>query len=132
MSRGSVDMVDMYTEVTRLKQVFRHIQGIPIPFPIPITLSSLMGGVVWILAMLHVPGGDPFMKFLFTPMILVSVLSYLEPDQVSPWGWMYAYIRKWVRPRKRVINRSVPPIGYQIEYRQYSIVRKNRKGGMSF
>ncbi|SHF23344.1 hypothetical protein SAMN05444392_11162 [Seinonella peptonophila] len=127
MNREHRMMLSLYTEVNRLKQTFRHIEGIPIPLPVPITLSGIVVGVLYILLALQVPWGDPITKYFFLPLVIVCVVSYVEPDYMNPLSWLYTHIRCMIRPNRRVINRSVPPIGYQKEYRQPTIIRKKAK-----
>lgn len=114
----------MYTEVNRLKHVFRHFEGIPIPLPVAVTISGLVAGICWIvLSLKWIPSGDPLIKYVVIPIVLTTVISYFEPENVSMGGWIYAQLRHVFRPSRRVINGSVLPIGYWKEYHQYSIVR---------
>lgn len=118
-------VLPMYTEITRLKQVFRHIEGVPIPLPVPVTVSGIMTGIMWIVLVAKwIPWVDPLTKYVFFPIILVCVISYFEPEGMSPFSWIYAKIRSFIRPQRRIINRSVPQIGYLKEYVLYSIIRR--------
>jgi hypothetical protein len=117
----------MYTDVNRLKQVFRHIEGISIPLPIPITITAICVGVLSILLALLIPWGEPLTKYVFMPLVLMCVVSYIEPDQVSPIAWVYGHIRRWIKPRRRVMNRAVPSLGYGRIFVQYSVIRKGKK-----
>lgn len=119
--------LDMYTEVNRLKQTFRHIEGIPIPLPVPLTISGMLAGVLYVLLALQVPWGEPITKYLLLPLMIVCMVSYIEPDHMSSLAWIYAYLRRIVRPNRRVLNRAVPPLGYQQEYRQPTIIRKQER-----
>ena len=122
-------VMDMYAEVGRLKQVFRHFEGIPIPLPVPATITGIASAIIWeIVAFKWIPWGDPFTKYLIIPIILATLISYLEPEQVSPIAWVYAYIRKGIRPTRRVVNRPIPRVGHIKEYKQYTIIRKSKEG----
>jgi hypothetical protein len=121
-------LLEMYTEVTRMKQVFRHVEGIPIPLPVPPTLTGISVAIGWEIVMFKwVPWGDPLLKYLFVPFVLASFISYFEPDNINPFQWLYAHIRKQIRPIRRIGNRAVPRIGYRKEYRQQTIIRSERR-----
>ncbi|WP_028778718.1 hypothetical protein [Shimazuella kribbensis] len=116
-------VLEMYTEVTRLKQVIRQIEGKEIPLPIPITLVSVMVAIVWeFIAFKWISFGDPIHKYGTIPFLLIVLISYFDPDNISPLGWVYIRVRRWIRPFRRVINRGVPQKGFVREYQQQTYI----------
>ncbi len=123
-------VLDMYTEVSRIKPVFRHFEGVPLPLPVPVTVTGIISAVSWVIVSFYFfPNGDPLTNYILVPVILASAISYFEPEFITPIQWGYAYIRKWIKPTRRIINRSVPPIGYKKVYKQYTIIRKRKGNG---
>ncbi len=132
MERQEPIVLEMYTEISRLKQVIRHFEGVPIPLPIPITLSSVVIAVIWELVSFYwIPFGDPVTKYVIIPLLLIVLVSYFEPENIHPMQWVYAYIRRWIRPFRRVVNRAVPHKRFWREYRQQTYIHynRNKKGG---
>lgn len=112
----------MYIKATKVKQVIRHI--IPnVPFPIPVTITAFLSGVVLLIALTKLNIFDVFSR-LFVFVTAISIFTYLEPKNIHPFAWLYAIIRKKTRPVRRVVNRSVPRKGWVKEYKQQTIVWK--------
>jgi len=130
----------MYNRAARRKQLIRHITGIPFEFPVPLTFTGFSLLIIipflmykWVpagdplfkyvvapfvpfLMYKWVPAGDPLFKYVVAPFAAATIVSYLEPESISPWQWAYAHIRKRLRPARRVVNRPVPRKGWVKEY----------------
>lgn len=119
----------MYTKVSRIKQLIRHITGIPYEFPIPFTITGFAFLFICPIAMyLWVPIGSPLLKFVFIPIAGAMLISYFEPETIHPFAWVYAHVRRRIRPVRRVINRPVPRKGWIKEYRQPTILKVGKEG----
>jgi hypothetical protein len=107
----------MYNRAARRKQLIRHITGIPFEFPVPLTFTGFsLLIIIPFLMYKWVPAGDPLFKYVVAPFAAATIVSYLEPESISPWQWAYAHIRKRLRPARRVVNRPVPRKGWVKEY----------------
>lgn len=115
----------MYTKATRIKQVIRHIFP-NVPFPIPVTISGFILGGLFFMILTFFNIFDVFTR-VFVFIATTSLLSYFEPENIHPLAWIYAVIRRKLRPIRRVGNRAVPKIGWRTEYHQQTIVHYRKE-----
>lgn len=119
--------LDMYTKVTKMKKLFRHFEKIPIPLPFPATATGLTMGVLTLLVMVNWGKNIPFPAYAALPLLVAGAISYYEPEEINIFQMALAYARRWVRPKRRIINRSVARIGTRKEYREMTYIREWRE-----
>ncbi len=101
------DQLDMYTDVNRLKQVFRQIEGFRIPFPATIT-GVTVGVLVGVVLFRYAPAFPyHYAVKLFVPLLVAGIISNYEPNHMPPLLALYVRITSYLEPDHRVVNRPV-------------------------
>lgn len=120
--------LDTYTEVLKVKRLFRHLEGIPIPLPFPATTTALITfALLEVIMFKWVPAGYPLVKYVIIPVGAAGAISYYEPEGINPFQQAYRQVRRWLKPRRRVVNRAVPLKGIRKQYPHMTIIHRNRK-----
>ncbi|GGA57951.1 hypothetical protein GCM10007416_33940 [Kroppenstedtia guangzhouensis] len=118
--------LDTYTEVLKVKRLFRHLEGIPIPLPFPATTTALVAGILLEVVMFKwVPYGNPLIKYVIIPLGTASFISYYEPEGINLFQQAYRQVRRRLRPRRRVVNRAVSLKGMRKQYPHMTYIHRN-------
>lgn len=121
--------LDTYTEVLKVKRVFRHLEGLPIPLPFPATTTALITLVLLEVVMFKwVPYGNPLVKYVVIPLGAAAGISYYEPEGITLYQQGYRQIRRWLKPRRRIVNRPVALNGVRKEYPHMTYIHQDRRG----
>ena len=118
--------LDTYTEVLKVKRLFRHLEGIPIPLPFPATTTALITLILLEVVMFKwVPYGNPLIKYVIIPLGTASFISYYEPEGINLFQQAYRQVRRRLRPRRRVVNRAVSLKGMRKQYPHMTYIHRN-------
>lgn len=117
----------MYVKVTKMKKLFRHFEKIPIPLPFPATATGLIMGVLSFVVMINWGVNIPLAAYVALPLLIAGAISYYEPEEINIFQMALAYARRWIRPKRRIVNRSVARIGTRKEYKEMTYIREWRE-----
>lgn len=98
------EMLDTYRNVNKLKQLFRHMEGIPI-LPFPATITGVVVGFILLMILLFQP--IHWVLKIVIPILVIAFLSRQEVDGAGPSQKLYAHIRAFLKPNHRIGNREV-------------------------
>lgn len=93
-----------YRNVNKLKQLFRHMEGIPI-LPFPATITGVVVGFILLLILIYQPIN--WILKIIIPIVVTAFLSRQEVDGAGPVEKLYAHIRAVLKPNHRIVNREV-------------------------
>lgn len=97
-------LLDTYRNVNKLKQLFRHMEGIPL-LPFPATITGVVVGFILFLILLFQP--IYWILKIVIPVTVIAFLSRQEVDGAGPAQKLYAQIRAFIKPNHRIVNREV-------------------------
>ncbi|PTM52714.1 TcpE family conjugal transfer membrane protein [Desmospora activa] len=118
--------LDTYTSTLKTKKMIHHLERIPIPFPL--TIAGLVVLVLLEIIMFKwVPFGNPLVKYIVIPVGICIWISYHEPEGINIFQQIYRKIRRWFKPRRRKVNRSIPLRGVRKEYPQMTYIHLDRR-----
>lgn len=97
-------MLDTYRNVNKLKQLFRHMEGIPL-LPFPATITGVVVGFILLLILIYQPIN--WILKIIIPIVVTAFLSRQEVDGAGPVEKLYAHIRAVLKPNHRIVNQEV-------------------------
>lgn len=119
-------LLDMYSEVTKAKRMIRHIERLPLPFPM--TYGAMATAIVLEVIMFKwVPFGNPLVKYIIIPLGSAAFISHFEPEGINLFQQVFRRLRKRFRPKKRVVNTPVAIKGTQKVYQQITYLHLERR-----